>query len=307
MPSKSALNTPVPVSPAHIALLRQRILDWYEVAGRELPWRDNRASPWGVFVSEVMSHQTPVARVAPVWEVWMARWPTPADLAAATPGDAVRYWDRLGYPRRALRLHEAAVVMTHRYNGDVPSNYEELLSLPGVGPYTAAAVVAFAFGRRATVVDVNVRRAQARLVCAQALAARALSRAEAALAAALLPEQEEEAARWNAAIMELGALICTARSPRCGACPVADLCAWQAAGAPPYAGPARRGQAWTGTDRQVRGRLLALLREASDSLDAQALASAWPDDEPQRDRCLASLIEDGLVEPFPGQRYRLPH
>lgn len=274
MPSNSALKSVVPLPPARTGVLHQRVLDWYEVAGRELPWREEGTSPWGVFVSEVMSHQTPVTRVAPVWKVWMARWPAPADLAAATPGDAVRYWDRLGYPRRALRLHEAAVAMTRRYNGNVPSNYEDLLRLPGVGPYTAAAVVAFAFGGRATVVDVNIRRVQARLLCAKACPAPAVSSAESALATALLPQQAERAARWSAAIMELGALVCTARSPRCGACPVADLCAWQAAGAPPYAGPARRVQMWAGTDRQVRGRLLALLRAAPDPLDAQALAAA---------------------------------
>ncbi|WP_168583268.1 A/G-specific adenine glycosylase [Gephyromycinifex aptenodytis] len=299
----SAAPTSLPVQ---TALLHQRILDWYDVARRDLPWRDGRTSAWGVFVSEVMSHQTPVARVAPVWQAWMQRWPTPAALAAAAPGEAVRHWDRLGYPRRALRLHEAAAQMVRIHHGQVPNTYPELLALPGVGPYTAAAVLAFAFGGRATVVDINVRRAQARLVRAEPLPAPSMSRAEQALATALLPSDDEQAARWNAAIMELGALICTARNPRCGACPVIQTCAWQAAGAPPYTGPARRGQAWAGTDRQVRGRILALLRESPDPLDAHALATAWPEDELKLQRCLASLIEDGLVEPLPRERYCLP-
>lgn len=294
------------LSPNRLAVVHERILDWFDGAGRDLPWRREGTTPWGVFISEVMSQQTPVARVAPAWEAWLTRWPTPADLAADSPGEAVRMWNRLGYPRRALRLHEAACVITERHGGEVPADEDALLALPGVGAYTAAAVAAFAFGRRATVVDTNVRRVEARLVTGVALPAPALTRAESRLAAELLPEDDEDAARWNVAAMELGALVCTARAPRCGMCPVADLCAWRLAGSPEYDGPARRTQSFTGTDRQVRGRIMALLRQSRDPLTSTDLVAAWPEDDARRERCLAGLIEDGLVEAHDGERYALP-
>ncbi|WP_040633655.1 A/G-specific adenine glycosylase [Mobilicoccus pelagius] len=294
------------LSPTRLATLHDRVLTWFDRAGRDLPWRREGTTPWGVFVSEVMSQQTPVARVVPAWEAWTTRWPAPADLAADSPGEAVRMWNRLGYPRRALRLHEAAAAMVERHDGEVPRDLDDLLALPGVGAYTAAAVAAFAFGRRATVVDTNVRRVEARVVSGSALPAPALIRAESTLATALLPEDDEDAARWNVAVMELGALVCTARAPQCDVCPVADLCAWQLAGRPAYEGPARRTQSWVGTDRQIRGRILALLRQTRDPLTATEIAAAWPDDEARRDRCLAGLVEDGLVEALPGDRFALP-
>ncbi|MDO5628074.1 MAG: A/G-specific adenine glycosylase [Mobilicoccus sp.] len=299
------MTTVTPVTPEHIDEIHDRILGWFDRHGRDLPWREESTTPWGVFVSEVMSQQTPVARVEPAWRAWMERWPAPADLAADSPGEAVRAWNRLGYPRRALRLHGAAVAMVERHDGQVPPDEASLLALPGVGAYTAAAVAAFAFGRRATVVDTNVRRVEARLISGDALPALALTRAETTLATSLLPADDDDAAAWNVASMELGALVCTARAPRCEVCPVADLCAWRLAGSPAYDGPARRGQAWAGTDRQVRGRLMALLRDSPDPLTGEDLAHAWPD-AAQRDRCLASLIEDDLVEQD-GSRYRLPH
>jgi A/G-specific adenine glycosylase len=236
----------------------------------------------------------------------MARWPTAAALAAAPPGEAVRAWGRLGYPRRALRLHQAAAAMVQRHDGQVPVDEAELLALPGVGTYTAAAVASFAHGRRATVVDTNVRRVLARVVQGAAYPASSLSRAETDLATSLLPTDDGRAARWNVAVMELGALVCSARAPRCADCPVAELCAWRAAGHPAYDGPPRRGQKWHGTDRQVRGALLAVLRESHEPVDAVALAAAWPDDELQRARCLDALVADGLVEPLAGDRFRLP-
>jgi len=289
-----------------VADLRARVLAWYAASARDLPWRrpgrpDDVA--WPVLVSEVMLQQTPVARVEPVWRAWLERWPTPSALAAEPAGEAVRAWGRLGYPRRALRLHAAATALVERHDGRVPSDPLALRALPGVGEYTAAAVGAFAFGQRVAVVDTNVRRVLARAVQGRAQPAPALTAVETALARAVLPEVPADdpllPPRWSVAVMELGALVCTARSPRCGACPVLDLCAWQRAGAPPDEGPARRGQAWHGTDRQVRGRLLALLREAPGALDAAALATAW-DDDAQRARCLASLVEDGLVVPADG-------
>ena len=286
--------------------LRSAVLRWYDRHGRDLPWRDPECSPWGIYLSEVMSQQTPVARVQPIWERWLERWPTPADLAADSPGEAVRMWDRLGYPRRALRLHASAVVMVEQHGGEVPANHDDLLALPGVGAYTAAAVASFAFGDPRTVVDTNVRRVLARAVSGDEHAARALTVAESRLAARSMPEDVTEANAWNAAVMELGALVCTARSPRCTDCPVLDRCAWQLAGRPEHVGPARRGQAWHGTDRQVRGRIVQRLRESADPIDRASLASVWPEDEAKVDRCLAGLVEDGLVEPLAGDRYALP-
>ncbi len=293
------------VTRADLAVLHERVLRWYAGHARPLPWRDPSCSPWGVFVSEVMAQQTPVARIEAPWREWLARWPTATALAGATPGEVVRAWGRLGYPRRALRLHEAARVMVERHGGEVPSGEADLLALPGVGAYTAAAVGAFAFGARTCVVDTNVRRVLTRAVLGRAQAAPALTRAESDLAAALLPEPAGTAASWNVAVMELGALVCTARSPSCQSCPVAQRCAWLAAGRPAYDGPARRGQAWEGTDRQVRGRILAVLRERTDSVRRADLHAAGPDPA-QVDRCVDSLVADGLVEPMAGGRLRLP-
>ena len=287
------------------ALLRERVLDWYDDHARPLPWRDPSCTPWGVLVSEIMSHQTPVARVEPVWREWMARWPTPADLAAESPGEAVRAWGRLGYPRRALRLREAAVAIVEGHGGTVPDAEDALRALPGVGAYTAAAVAAFAFGRRSVVVDTNVRRVLVRVVEGREHAAPALTPAESALAASLVPDDPATAATWNVAVMELGALVCQARSPSCERCPVLHLCAWVAAGRPAHEGPPRRGQTWHGTDRQVRGSVLQLLRESPAPLARASLESAGPDPA-QVERCIASLIEDGLLEPAGRGRFRLP-
>ena len=291
--------------PASTALLHDLVLGWYAANARALPWRDESTTPWGVFVSEVMAQQTPVARVEPVWLTWMQRWPTPADLAAESPGEVVRAWGRLGYPRRALRLREAAVVIAEQHDGQVPSEEATLRTLPGVGTYTAAAVAAFAFGRRTTVVDTNVRRVLVRVVDGREHAAPSLTVAESALAASLVPVAADAAATWNVAVMELGALVCRARGPRCEECPLMTQCAWVRAGRPPHDGPVRRGQAWHGTDRQVRGAVLQLLRDAPRALTRAALATSGPD-AGQLDRCLASLIEDGLVEPAGRGRYRLP-
>ena len=307
-PAPSPRTSPVPPGPvpaaAALAGLHADILTWYAVCARDLPWRDPGCSPWGVFLSEVMSQQTPVARVEPIWRAWLARWPTPAALAAESPGEVVRAWARLGYPRRALRLHEAARAMLERHDGEVPRSERELLALPGVGTYTAAAVAAFAFGERTAVVDTNVRRAQARLVTGVEHAAPSLTRAESSLAAQLLPADPARAAVWNVAVMELGALVCTARAPRCERCPVRTRCAWLAAGRPAYDGPPRRGQAWHGTDRQCRGRIVQALRESPDPLPRSAF-EGFGRDEQQVERCLAALIEDGLVEPT-DTGYRLP-
>ncbi len=285
--------------------LHARILDWYQENARELPWRSAEATPWGVMVSEFMLQQTPVSRVLPVYDAWLSLWPEPAALAAAPTGDAVRLWGRLGYPRRALRLHAAATAITEQHSGRVPSDYGALRALPGVGEYTAAAIASFAFGQRHAVLDTNVRRVLARLVGGEEFPANSLTKGERLVAESLLPADDDTAAAWAVSVMELGALVCTAASPRCGACPVQSDCAWHSAGSPAYDGPARRGQTYAGTDRQCRGILLAVVREASEPVHKTRLDAVW-DDTQQRERCLTSLVEDRLVAAVGPSTYALP-
>lgn len=283
--------------------LSSRLVRWYDAKARDLPWRRNDVSPWGVLVSEVMLQQTPAARVAPIWEQWMTRWPIPKALATDSPGEAVRAWGRLGYPRRALRLHEAAVAIVDRHNAQVPSSYDDLHALPGIGSYTAAAVAAFGFGQRHAVLDTNVRRVYARALRGVAdVTSSSPSVAERNAAHDLVPDREP--ARYSVAVMELGALVCTARSPRCPDCPIVASCAWFRADRPEGVA-ARRPQTYAGTDRQVRGRLLAVLRDASDPVDRGALDAVWSD-AVQRDRALAGLLTDGLVQLATDGRYQLP-
>lgn len=290
------MPTPFAPLPDDLAGLHDAVVGWFDDHARDLPWRGTAEvlpEPWPVLVSELMLQQTPVVRVLPVFEAWMERWPTPADLAAEPSSEAVRAWGRLGYPRRALRLHAAAVAITTEHDGRVPDDHAALLSLPGVGEYTAAAVASFAFGQRHAVMDTNVRRVLARVVLGQAYPSTSVTAAERRLAQALLPA--DDAHRWAAATMELGALVCTARAPRCDVCPVADRCRWLALGRPDHDGPPRRGQAWAGTDRQCRGRLLAVLRDATDPVPKAALDAVW-EDGAQRERCLDALLDEGLAQ-----------
>lgn len=284
-------------------ILTAAVTGWYAAHARDLPWRQPGTSAWGVLVSEIMLQQTPVARVLPAWQTWLARWPTPADLAADSAGEAVRAWGRLGYPRRALRLHGCATVLVDRHGGGVPQDLAELRALPGVGTYTAAAVAAFAYGQRVSVLDTNVRRVLARLVAGAAQPVTSSpGRAEQDRAAALLPADPATAALWSVSLMELGALVCTARSPRCEACPVASRCAWLARGRPAGA-RASPAQTYAGTDRQCRGRLLAVLRDNEGPVHPVLL------DLPgsvQRARALDSLLADGLVQAVDGGRLALP-
>jgi A/G-specific adenine glycosylase len=287
------------------ASLHTPVIAWFDKHARDLPWRRPEAGAWGVMVSEFMLQQTPVSRVLPVYEQWLARWPRPADLAQEAPGEAVRAWGRLGYPRRALRLHGAAQAITERHGGEVPTEHAQLLALPGIGEYTAAAVASFAYGQRHAVLDTNVRRVFARAATGIQYPPNATTAAERKLARLLLPEEERTAARWAAASMELGALVCTAKNEDCARCPIADRCAWRLAGKPAHEGPARRGQTYAGTDRQVRGRLLAVLRESVTPVPQSALDAVWH--EPvQRGRALDGLVSDGLVEPLENGHYRLP-
>ncbi len=283
------------------------VLAWYARNARDLPWRAPGATPWSVLVSEIMLQQTPVARVLPEYLRWIARWPTPAALAAEPAGEAIRQWGRLGYPRRALRLHETATILTAQYGGKVPADRDALLALPGIGSYTAAAVASFAFGQRHAVLDTNVRRVLARLVAGQPGPAAAPSVAERQLAESLLPAEPAVAARWSVAVMELGALVCTAASPRCGTCPVVRDCAWMAAGRPKDPGEAagRRTQRYDGTDRKCRGHLLAVLRDSGAPVSRTDFDAVWPG-QAQLARALDGLIADGLVDPLPDGRFALP-
>jgi A/G-specific adenine glycosylase len=268
---------------------------WFLAHRRDLPWRRPDYGAWGILVSEIMLQQTPVARVIPRIQEWLERWPSPADLAASPPGDAVRAWARLGYPRRALNLHAAAVLITERHGGEVPSDVTELLALPGIGDYTARAVASFAYGLRHPVVDTNVRRVLARAVAGQGEAGPPSTRRDLAAMEEILPVDPEAARLTNAAVMELGAIVCTARAPRCHECPLADTCRWRAEGYPAYEGPRAAVQKkFEGSDRQVRGLILAELRASEIPVTAREIESIWPD-AAQRDRALRGLLADGLV------------
>jgi A/G-specific adenine glycosylase len=277
------------------------LIAWYGVAQRDLPWRRPGVSAWQILVSEVMLQQTPVSRVQPIFTEWVHRWPTASSTAAASVADVVRAWGKLGYPRRAKRLHECATVIARDHDDVVPDDVQTLLTLPGVGTYTARAVASFAYGRRVPVVDTNVRRVVARAIGGVADAP--TSARDLNAVASLLPE-DATAARFSVALMELGATVCTARSPRCGVCPL-SACAWRSAGHPPSDRPARRAQTYAGTDRQVRGRLLDVLRASDVAVPKHELDAAWLTDTAQRDRALASLLADGLVELIPDGRYAL--
>lgn len=271
----------------------EAICAWFDANGRDLPWRRPGTSAWGVLVSEVMSQQTPMSRVIGPWHEWMNRWPTPDDLAEEDSGEAVAAWGRLGYPRRALRLHSCAVAIATEHDGVVPNSYDELVALPGIGDYTASAVVSFAFGGRATVLDTNVRRLIARAESGIANCPTSVTRAERIVADALVPDEDARAAKWAVASMELGALVCTARSPQCEVCPIRDSCRWVIDGKPDNA-PARRGQPWKGTDRQCRGVIMDVVRNSPHGVKVQMALSAWPELD-QASRCLESLLDDGLV------------
>jgi len=284
------------------------LADFFRRDGRDLPWRRPEAGPWGVLVSEIMLQQTPVARVLPVYLTWMKRWPTPGALARTDTAEVIRAWGRLGYPRRALRLQEAAAAIERHHGGDVPQDLGALLALPGVGEYTARAVAAFAFGQRHPVVDTNIRRVLSRAVRGidEHGSATAADRAE---LETLLPPDPAAAAAACAALMELGALICTADSPGCARCPLAPSCAWRSAGYP--AGPPRKrpAQRWHGTNRQVRGQIMAVLRDVDEPIAESELAtrtSSYTADPGQWRRCLDSLLADGLAARDGDGALRLP-
>ncbi|WP_166785790.1 MULTISPECIES: A/G-specific adenine glycosylase [Cryobacterium] len=280
---------------------------WFQDNARDLPWRRLGFGAWGVLVSEFMLQQTPVNRVIPRLAEWLERWPSPGDLAAVPPGEAVRAWATLGYPRRALWLHAAAVEITERHGGVVPSDVDALLALSGIGDYTARAVAAFAYGLRHPVVDTNTRRVIARAVAGQAEPAPPSRTRDLEAMSALLPLPVRDAAVFNAGMMELGALVCTAKNPHCGDCPIQTACAWRRAGYPAYAGPRKAVQRkFEGSDRQVRGLIMAELRATHHPVTDTEITVLWPDPV-QRDRALAGLLADGLAVTTAPGRYTLPH
>ena len=300
-------TTPTSRDDAHIHQVRTRILNWYAANARKLPWREPETTAWGVLVSEVMLQQTQVARVWEPWLAWMDRWPTPADLAAAEASDVLIMWGRLGYPRRALRLHETAKAVVEHHAGELPADPEKLLALPGIGEYTAAAVSSFAFGIPEVVIDTNVRRVHARIFSGQGAAAPSLTAAERKLAKDLMPNTATEqgvaeANTWNVATMELGALICTARAPKCEQCPVLDACAWVAAGKPAPQ-TVTKTQSWNGSDRQVRGAIMGVLRSQGavdvgrlrTTVEATGRLGRHVPENAQWDRALTGLVSDGLA------------
>jgi A/G-specific adenine glycosylase len=273
------------------------LLSWWQSAGRhDLPWRATR-DPWAVLVSELMLQQTQVPRVVTRWPAFLDRFPNPAACAAATQGDVVRAWEGLGYNRRAMNLHRCATVIVERHGGAVPEDLGELLALPGIGPYTARAVLVFAFEHDLGLVDTNAGRFVSR-----ALAGRRLTGAEAqATADAAVPPGDGW--RWGQAVFDLGAALCTKRAPACERCPlpVAGACAWAAAGFPEpdpvlgSAGISAPQSRFEGSDRQGRGRLVAALRAGPVPAAEVAGAAGWPDDPDRAARVAARLTEEGLA------------
>ena len=282
-----------------MSLLEEAILTWFADNKRDLPWR--KSTPWGVLVSEFMLQQTPVARVLPKWDEWMMRWPTPSDLASASTAEVITAWGRLGYPRRALRLHECAKIITDEFNGKVPESEDLLKSLPGIGDYTAAAIASFAYQAKALVLDINVRRFLARSIDGVEAPRASLSNIERASRTDLIPDKEAHV--WAAATMEFGALVCTSRNPKCAQCPISSICAWKSAGYPESEQP-RRVQGWHGTDRQCRGIVMQALRENT-ALNIGEIKRLWHDDS-QIERALSTLMDDGLISLNESSLYALP-
>lgn len=295
MPAHPAPPEPAPTPRPLTDEAIDAVGDWFRFAARDLPWRDPAASPWGILVSEIMLQQTPVVRVLPRWISWMERWPDAPSLAAASTADVLRAWDRLGYPRRALRLQDCARAIARDHAGLVPGDVEQLRALPGIGEYTAAAVAAFAFGRRAAVADTNIRRVLVRSVLGLERPSPSYTAAERALVTDALPEDTSRSVLWNQSVMELGALVCTARSPRCEDCPLSQHCLWLDRGRPAqHPSSPRRTQRFEGTDRQLRGMMMARLR-GQDAAEEAELLSLDPVDGDRSRRCLDSLLADGLA------------
>ena len=280
-------------------MFEKEITSWFKKNKRDLPWRKTDA--WGVLVSEFMLQQTPVNRVLPVYEAWMKRWPTAASLAKATPAEVITAWGRLGYPRRALRLHECAKEITHNFKGKIPESQAELRELPGIGEYTAAAITAFAFEKRSLVLDINIRRLFARLFDGVETPTQSATKVEKSRYEELIPKKDPHL--WAAATMELGAVICTSQSPKCGICPVAHVCTWRSLDYP-KSDIVKRRQSWHGTDRQCRGTIVQALRE-NEVLTKSQITQLW-DVPSQLEKALLTLLDDGLIESRGKDKFSLP-
>jgi A/G-specific adenine glycosylase len=280
-------------------MFEKEIISWFKKNKRDLPWRKTDA--WGVLVSEFMLQQTPVNRVIPVYQEWMKRWPTAAVLAAATPAEVITAWGRLGYPRRALRLHECAKVITHELSGKIPEDENELRKLPGIGEYTAAALAAFAFKKRSLVLDINIRRLFARLFDGVEVPSQSSTKSEKSRYEALIPKKDAHI--WAAATMELGAIICTSQSPKCGICPVAHGCTWRSLDYP-KSDVVKRTQTWHGTDRQCRGTIVQALRD-NEVLTKSQISQLW-DVPSQLEKAILTLLDDGLIEVRGKNKFSLP-
>ena len=259
-------------------------------------------SDWGTLVFEIMSQQTPIARVQPIWLQWMERWPTPADVAAASSADIIVAWANLGYPSRALRLKACAAAIVEKHGGEVPLSLKELTLLPGVGTYTASALLAFRHGIRVPVLDTNVRRVLVRFLDGREFPPHATpSKAETKRADELLPEDGHRAAEVSLALMEFGALVCTQLSPSCDECPISNNCAWALAGFPKDE-KRPTPQPYAGTDRQARGRIMKALRtahfEGTDGLTKRRVLDAARidgSDRYQPTRVYRALLKDGMI------------
>lgn len=271
--------------------------EWFLQHQRDLPWRHATTTPWQILVSEFMLQQTPVARVIPAWEAWCDRWPTAQDLARASLGEVIAQWGKLGYPRRAKNLHRTAQAIVENHHGAVPSDVETLETLPGIGTYTARAIACFAFGAAVPVVDTNVKRVVARAEDGDADgghwgAREGLERVD----TVSVTKTDDDYCTTQKALMELGALVCTARNPRCDECPLATDCQWRARGYPMSEAVLPRKQPkYEGSDRQARGVLLGFLREHPEPVHAEELLSMWSP-RAQAERALESLLADDLVE-----------
>ncbi len=296
--------------PAQVRALGQAIRAWGTAAGGgsrrpDLPWRSTR-DPWAVLVSEVMAQQTQVSRVAPAYRRFLARFPTPDACAAAPLGAVIRAWQGLGYNRRAGSLHRMATVLVAEHAGRVPCDLGALLRLPGVGPYTARAVLAFAFEADVGVVDTNAGRVLSRAVAGRPVGAREAQ----VLVDAMVPA----GGGWEfgQALLDLGAVVCVAGAPRCPDCPVRRRCRWVARGrhlpdpASGSAGVSTPQSVFTGSDRQGRGRLIDALRAGAVRADRVAAAAGWPDDPERAGRVAAGLVAEGLVARDGAGTLRLP-
>ena len=266
------------------------ILKWGSASLRDLPWRRTR-DPWHVLVSEVMLQQTSVARVLPKFDAFIQAFPTPHALASSQLGDALQLWSGLGYPRRCRNLREAAMVIERDFHGVMPNTLEDLLLLPGVGQYTARAVLAFAHDVDVAVVDTNVSRVLSRLE-GKPLKTKELQ----VMADSLLPLGL--AWEWNQIMMDFGARHCTARSPQCEECPVSALCVWHGDGddpAPASAGASKPQARFEGSDRQARGRAMKAVGNGITAMDEIVSHMRLDHDIDRAMRLLNALCDEGLL------------